>query len=84
MKLCAVTDEISDDVNEAILAGVDEGIHCFELRNIVGNRFPFYKKEDFDALFKLQERYNIKYGAISPGIFKINIKIKGLIYENNY
>jgi len=75
MKLCAVTDEISDDVNEAILAGIEEGIHCFELRTIKRNRFPFYANEDFDVLYKLQKEYNLTYSAASPGIFKINTAV---------
>lgn len=70
MILACVTDEISEQLSEAISAGTSYGITHYELRSIQGFRYPYYTQDIMDKIKELRTQYNISYTAASPGIFK--------------
>ncbi len=71
MNLAVVSDELTDDLEEAIRTGLEMGIARFELRKIWGGRVPAVSKEEVARVKALKKLYPIEIPSISPGLFKI-------------
>lgn len=70
MRIGFVTDEISDDLQDAITTGLQWGIRDFELRVISGRRVPDIESETLQYLQRLRDEQGIRITGLSPGIFK--------------
>lgn len=74
MEFGIVTDELSEDPREAIETALEWGITRFEIRSVLGVRFPRFIDDTLDLLVSLSAEYDIQYTAVSPGFFKCSIK----------
>ncbi len=74
MRIGFVTDEISDDVREALATGLSWGIKDYELRVIEGKRIPDISEQNIQFLLAQQAQHGLRYTALSPGIFKAPIE----------
>ncbi len=79
MEFAFVTDELSADPREAIEMGLEWGVTRFEIRNVLGARFPRLSPDALDDLIVLQDEYSILYTAVSPGFFKCRLDDKEAI-----
>ncbi|MDQ7052350.1 MAG: sugar phosphate isomerase/epimerase family protein [candidate division KSB1 bacterium] len=70
MRIGFITDEISPDLREAIKTGLAWGVHDFELRMIGERRVPDIAPENVTLLRDLLRTRDIRFTAISPGVFK--------------
>lgn len=80
MRLGVITDEVSQDFEEALKFAKEFGLGCVELRS-AWEKGPFdYDEEDILKIKKLSDEYKIPVSAISSPVFKCeyseeNIKI---------
>lgn len=82
MRIGFVTDELADDVRDAIETGLAWGIKDYELRVIAGKRVPEVDPATLDWLTEQKSKHRLRFTAISPGIFKGQIiDTKLLEYE---
>jgi len=70
MRIGFVTDEISEDIHEALETGRSWGIQDYEIRVIQGRRVPDIAPDMLRVLIDQQAAHGIRYTALSPGIFK--------------
>ncbi|MBD2844026.1 sugar phosphate isomerase/epimerase [Paenibacillus sp. IB182496] len=70
MKLAIVTDELTQQPEEAVRAGLAMGLRHYELRTVLGRRVPDDAAQLTPMLAELKSRYNLAYTALSPGLFK--------------
>ncbi len=82
MKVCAVTDEISQDPETAIELATDWGIRHVELRELWGKRVPDIDRTQKETLIEILNRYGVNVLAISPGIFKVPASRRDLMEEH--
>lgn len=71
MKLAIVTDEISQDPATAIELGREWGVEWFELRMLMGRRFPNVDDGLIGRIEALLDEFDARVSATSPGFFKI-------------
>lgn len=70
MRLGVITDEVSQDFEEALKFASEFGLECVELRS-AWEKGPFdYEKEDIIKIKELAEKYGIAVSAISSPVFK--------------
>ena len=80
MRLGVITDEVSQDFEEALKFAKEFGLECVELRS-AWEKGPFdYDEADILKIKKLSDEYDIPVSAISSPVFKCeyneeNIKI---------
>ncbi len=78
MRLGVITDEVSQDFNEALLFAKRFELECVELRS-AWEKGPFdYEKEDIIKLKKLSDEYNIPITAVSSPMFKCEYSIENI------
>ena len=75
MIITAVTNEVFPDDTPGSLEKIfkratGEGITNFELRLVEGKRFPLLEFDAWDRLIDASKSFDIKYSAVSPGLFK--------------
>ncbi len=70
MRIGFITDEISSDLRDAIETGLAWGVQDFELRMIGDHRVPNIAPENVTLLRDLLRTRDIRFTAISPGVFK--------------
>jgi sugar phosphate isomerase/epimerase len=78
MRLAIVTDEISQDPLSAIELGREWGIEWFELRMLLGRRFPDVDEGLLHRLCALLGDLGGHISATSPGFFKTPVTDKGV------
>lgn len=82
ISLGIVSDEISQDFEEALKYALEWGISLFELRCLKTGRLPNIDKAEFEEVLGLADRHRVAITALSPGIFKHPLsKIKELEVE---
>lgn len=70
MRLGVITDEVTQDFEEALQFASEFGLDCVELRS-AWEKGPFdYTDEDIDKIKALSDRYGIPVTAISSPVFK--------------
>ncbi len=74
MKVCVITDEVSSDPETAIELALEWGIHHFEIRGLWGKRFPDIEPFQRKHLNEILNQYNVDVAAVSPGLFKVDVK----------
>jgi sugar phosphate isomerase/epimerase len=79
MILSTVTDEVTPDRSETAFEKIFSmataaGIHNFELRMVEAKRFPVVDPAAWERLKRLAERYDIRFSAVSPGIFRAPLR----------
>ncbi len=70
MRIGFLTDEISPDIRDAIETGLAWDVHDFEIRMIGDRRVPDISPENVTLLRDLLQTRDIRFTAISPGVFK--------------
>lgn len=70
LDLGIVSDEISQDFQEALQYGRQWGIRIFEIRCLKSGRVPDVDPEEFRAVLDLVRKHQVTVTALSPGIFK--------------
>jgi len=78
VNLAVVSDELTEDLEDAIRAGLEMGIARFELRKIWGSRVPAVSREELARVKALKKRTSIQIPSISPGLFKIPLNSEKL------
>jgi len=73
MKLAIVTDEVSQDPATAIELGRQWGVEWFELRMLMGRRFPNLDEALLARLQGLLDEFGGRVSATSPGFFKTGV-----------
>ena len=81
MRIGIVTDEIADDIQDAIQTGLSWGIKDYELRVIAGKRVPDISEETVQWLLQQKEQAGIRITAVSPGIFKTPLAEQEILRE---
>lgn len=78
MILTAVTNEVLPQTTPGSLDNVfkvaaDSGVTTFEVRTVEGKRFPMVEPDAWEQLKAANNRYGIKFSAVSPGLFKAGL-----------
>ena len=69
-KLGIITDELSQDLDEALAFSVKMGLECFELRS-AWDRSPFtFTHDDWQTVKALSDKYSIPCLSVSSPLFK--------------
>lgn len=79
MQFAAVTNEVLPETTVGSLQrifahAVAEGVTTFEVRTVEGRRFPAIESGAWDRLKAAGIDFGIRYSAMSPGIFKANLR----------
>lgn len=80
LEIAIVSDEISRDFKKAVKIGMEWGINTYEVRELATGRIPFASDEDLKRLITTKEKLGIKINAISPGLFKCQLKDHEKVY----
>ena len=70
ISLGIVSDEISNDFDEAVHHGLSWGISQYEIRVLRSGRVPDVEEEEFENLIQTTRARGVEITALSPGTFK--------------
>jgi len=73
LRFAFVTDELSQDPRKAVELALEWGVRTFEIREVHDKRFPRLPLTVLDELVDIQDEYEIRFTAVSPGFFKTRL-----------
>ncbi len=81
MEFAILTDEISLDIDEALIRGAEMGFRKYEVRCIddYEHRVPYFNEGREEHLIQAVQADTIDVTALTPGIFKIDLNDNALV-----
>lgn len=73
MRIGIVSDEISNDFQEAVYHAKAWGISHFEIRNLQSGRVPAVDPDEIESVGKILKKESARITALSPGILKTSL-----------
>ena len=77
MRLCIVTDEISQDLAHALDVCEDEGVSTVELRAVGGTNVVSHDDDSLEEIGALLDRRGFRVGAIASPFLKCHLRGDG-------
>ena len=81
MKISINTDAISQDIETAVLLGVEWGIEYFELKRLYGRRIPDINCDEVRLVQKVLHENEVKLSSLAPGLFRIPLDKELISHE---